>query len=92
VKPTVYTVQAFRWGDADNHSYIVGVYPKKRAALKAAETEEAYRGGKYDCEVKEWTLGEGIEGRTGVVPKLVKELPNKGLPNLRRSSTPTPKA
>jgi hypothetical protein len=63
VKQTVYTVHAYRWGDRECHSYTIGVYPKKHAALKAAETERVWRGGKYECEVLEWTLGEGIEAR-----------------------------
>lgn len=62
MRPTVYTVQACRWGDRERHSYIVGVYPKKAAAIKAAEVEEEYRGGKYSCEVMEWSLGVGLEG------------------------------
>ena len=62
MKPTVYTVHAYRWGDHERHSYIVGVYAKKHAALKAADVEENYRGGKYICEVLEWTLGVGATG------------------------------
>lgn len=53
MKPTVYTVHAYRWGDRDCHSYSVGVYSKKHAALKAAQTESDYRGSKYECEVLE---------------------------------------
>lgn len=63
MKPIVYTVHAYRWGDRDNHSYTVGVYSKKHAAMKAAESERDWRGGKYECEVLEWTLDRGIEGR-----------------------------
>ena len=37
MKPTVYTVHAYRWGDRECHSYSVGVYSKKHAALKAAD-------------------------------------------------------
>jgi len=62
MKPTVYTVHAYRHGDRDCHSYSVGVYSKKHAALKAAQTESDYRGGKYECEVLEWALDSGIEG------------------------------
>ena len=70
----VYTVRACRWGDSELHSYIVGVYPEKQAALDAAETEKNWRGGKYECEVLEWILGEGIEGRH-TLPKTIKGLP-----------------
>ena len=73
MKRTVYTVRACRWGDADNHSYIVGVYPTEQTALKAADIEEEWRGGKYECEIQEWTVGEGIEGRE-VKAKIIKAL------------------
>lgn len=74
MKQTVYTVRACRWGDTETHSYIVGVYPKKHAAQKAAEVEEEYRGGKYECEILEWVLGEGMEGRNSKA-KIIKALP-----------------
>ncbi len=77
MKQTVYTVRACRWGDRETHSYIVGVYDKKHAAQKAAEIEREWRGGKYECEILEWTLGEGLEGRNldekGY--KVIKDLP-----------------
>lgn len=76
MKQTVYTVRACRWGHREMHSYVVGVYAKKHAALKAAEIEEDWRGGKYECEVLEWTLGEGLEGRKFEKGyKVVKDLP-----------------
>ena len=75
MKPTVYTVHAYRWGDRDCHSYSVGVYSKKHAALTAAQTEWDYRGGKYECEVLEWTLDSGIAGRHSTGPRVVKPLP-----------------
>lgn len=74
-KPVVYTVHACRWGDRETHSYIVGVYFKKHAALKAAETEENYRGGKYECEVLEWELDYGGEGTSYGRCKTIKALP-----------------
>jgi hypothetical protein len=52
----VYTVDAFRWGDRENHSYLVGVYSTKEKAEKAARQEEVYRGGKYECEILEWDI------------------------------------
>lgn len=75
MKPTIYTVHAYRWGDRECHSYSVGVYSKKCAALKAAETESDYRGGKYKCEVLEWTLDSGTEGGHDTRPKTVLALP-----------------
>ena len=62
-KQTVYTVRACRWGGRETHSYVVGVYAKKNSALKAAEIEKDWRGGKYECEILEWVLGAGLEGR-----------------------------
>lgn len=59
--PPVYTVHAFRFGDTERHSYIVGVFSSDEQAVKAAEEEEKYRGGKYRCEVLVWSLNEGIE-------------------------------
>ena len=75
MKQTVYTVHACRWGDTETHSYIVGVYAKKQAALNAATTEEEYRGGKYECEVLEWVMNEGCAGNHDVKPKVIKPLP-----------------
>ena len=75
MKPTIYTVHAYRWGDRECHSYTVGVFGKKYAALKAAETEEDYRGGKYECEVLEWALDASIAGNHDNAAKVIKALP-----------------
>lgn len=75
MKPTVYTVHAYRWGDREFHSYTVGVFGKKHAALNAAETEEDYRGGDYECEVLEWTLDASIAGNHDNAVKVIKALP-----------------
>ena len=49
-----YVVTAYRQGDRENHSYVLGVYTTKTKAVKAAEAEEAHRSGnKYICEVLE---------------------------------------
>lgn len=69
MKQIVYTVHAYRWGDRELHSYIVGVYAKKHAAIKAADHETEYRGGKYECEIIEWELG-------GKEIKTVRHLPS----------------
>ena len=73
MKPTVYTVHAYRYGDRELHSYPIGVFPKKHAAIKAAEVEEAYRGGKYGCEVVEWVLGVGAQGRNDSAGKVIRD-------------------
>ena len=54
----VYTVHAYRWGQRERHSYLVGVYSTPERALSVAEQEEYDRGGKYDCEVLGWVLDE----------------------------------
>ena len=69
----VYTVIASRVFSA--HSYVVGVYNKKHAAQIAANKEEDYRGGKYECFIDEWILNDGIEGKH--VPDYPKRIPNK---------------
>lgn len=56
MKPIVYVVQAYRYGNRDGHSYISGVYSKKQAAIVAACAEEDNRGGKYDCVIYETEL------------------------------------
>ena len=67
----IYTIHAYRWGDRECHSYSVGVHLSEEQALKQAEHEEDYRGGKYKCEVLEWNLG--YEGNQP--PKVIMELP-----------------
>ena len=81
MKNQVYSVTAYRFGDRERHSYVVGVYSKKHAALKAAIAEEDYRGGKYVCEVLEWDLDKGIEANHDNYAKVVKKLP-KAKPEL----------
>lgn len=67
----VYTVQAYKFGHRDGSSYIVGVYAKKHAALKASEAEEIYRGNKYICEVCESELNISNRDKQ---PKVIKAL------------------
>jgi hypothetical protein len=59
----VYTVTAYRWGDRDGHSYIVGVFKDEPVALRTAVAEEDYRGGKYECEIVERSLDSVGRGR-----------------------------
>ena len=73
---TVYTVHAYRWGDFESHSYIVGVYSEPEVALMAAATEEEWRGGKYECEVLEWEIAKGRrDGEKINKPRVLKRLP-----------------
>ena len=71
----IYTVMAFRWGDTENHGYIVGVYSKKQAAINAANDETQWRGGKYECEVREWAIGAVNEDKSpGMPSNIIKSL------------------
>jgi hypothetical protein len=54
----VYVVQAYRFGDLNNHSYIAGVYTTKEMAMDRAKFEEDFRGGKYACRVYGFELGK----------------------------------
>jgi len=71
----VYTVRACRWGEQETHSYVVGVYENQESALEAAEEEEQFRGGKYECEVLKWMLGVGSAGNMDIQPEKIKAPP-----------------
>ena len=58
MKPTYYVVEALRWGDRENHSYVVGVYDTMKLALVAKATEEAWRGGKYHCDITKISIND----------------------------------
>lgn len=60
MKPSfVYVVTMYRWGDRENHSYVHGVFSKKKKALDEAQAEKEYRGGnKYYPEVLEMDLND----------------------------------
>ena len=47
----VFIVTAYRWGDYETHSYVLGVFDSEEKAMKAATIEEESRGGKYVCEI-----------------------------------------
>ncbi len=49
----MYLVLAHRWCDPDNHTYVVGLYKKKQAALDARLLVIEARAGKYGCDVIE---------------------------------------
>ena len=52
----LYVVEALRWGDREQHSYVVGVYDTLEAAKNAADEHAQYRGGKYVCVVVQCPL------------------------------------
>ena len=49
--PKTYTVTAYRWGDKELPSILVGTLEFGHSALAAAKHYEDWRGGKYTCEV-----------------------------------------
>ena len=53
----VWVVTAYRYGDKEKHSYVVGVFNTFEIAKYAGEIEECWRGGnKYECEVLRFTV------------------------------------
>ena len=47
-----YVVTMYRYGDKENHSYLLGVYDDEELAVSEAQIEQTYRGGnKYYPEV-----------------------------------------
>ena len=75
MKKKIYTVTAYRYGEEEMHSYIVGVYTKKNYAINAAKEEDEYRGLKYRCSVIEWVPDSKYEdGSPGMPGKMVPTL------------------
>jgi len=59
-----YVVEALRWGDRENHSYIVGVYDNLHDACEACVVEEMWRSGKYECVINDYNkIGIGIQAQ-----------------------------
>lgn len=58
----VWITTAYRYGNQEAHSYIVGVFNSLEIAKYAGEIEEAWRGGnKYECEVQGFEITEKPE-------------------------------
>lgn len=57
----IYNVTAYRWGDRESHSYVVGVFDNEETAIKEAKLETEFRGGKYECEVRSMELNESLK-------------------------------
>lgn len=65
----VFNVHAYRFGDRERHSYLVGIFSTKAKAKRAAKQEETIRGGnKYRCEIIEIELDN--ENNRGVLEAL----------------------
>lgn len=68
-KGKLYVVTMYRFGDRTNHSYILGVFSKKDAAIKRGDGESYFRGGKYMPECLELEPGITTEdGFRTIVP------------------------
>ena len=59
-KPSVYVVVAYRWGELNNHNYIVTATADSAGAVAAAKEEHEGRGGKYGVEVVEYPAEETV--------------------------------
>jgi hypothetical protein len=57
----VYVVTAYRWGNREGHSYVVGTFDNEELALEKAAYEREWRGGKYTCEIRSMYLNETLE-------------------------------
>ena len=53
-----YIVEALRWGERENHSYILGLYSDLERAKQAADEHTEYRGGKYQCVVHQCSMDQ----------------------------------
>ena len=49
----VFVVEALRWGDREDHTYVVGVFDNIHDACEACVVEEMWRGGKYECFIND---------------------------------------
>ena len=49
---TVYVVTMHRWGDAEAHNYLIGVFGNEQRARSAADLEKDWRGGKYEPRIE----------------------------------------
>lgn len=57
----IYIVESWRWGDKEDHSYVLGCWDNLESAKKAADNHARYRGGKYQCVVQQSTLNEEMD-------------------------------
>lgn len=61
LKQVYYIVEALRWGERENHSYILGLYSDLERAKRAADEHTEYRGGKYQCVVFGCGMDEQVD-------------------------------
>jgi hypothetical protein len=68
-----YVVTMYRCGDREKHSYVLGIYSTKTSAMQYANTEEEYRGNKYEAEILKFKIDADDAQE---FPKYIKELKN----------------
>ena len=49
----LFVVEALRWGDREDHTYVVGVFDNLQDACEACIVEEMWREGKYECFIND---------------------------------------
>lgn len=59
----VFVVTAYRFGDREKHSYVVGVFDDLERAIHHAKAEREWRAGKYECEVISMPLNASKQNR-----------------------------
>lgn len=64
---SVYVVTAYRFGDRERHSYVVGVFTNPELAIEVAEQVPDERAGKYYAEVLKFGLNESCNGEFDTV-------------------------
>lgn len=55
----LYVVEMLRWGERDNHSYVIGVFDTHEAAEHAGEVHKVWRGQKYEYSITRHELNSG---------------------------------
>jgi hypothetical protein len=53
---SVFVVEMLRWGDRENHSYVIGVFTTREQAELAGDAEVSWRGNKYEYCISEYKL------------------------------------
>ena len=54
----LFVVTMYRWGDPEQHSYVIGAFTSRLRAEYAIKDEREYRGGKYEGSIRELVLDE----------------------------------
>lgn len=71
-KHKLFVVNMYKYGDHNNHSYLLGVFTKKQMAVDTAVKEEDDRGDKYSAEIVEVAPDETIDYIHGEVKYIKK--------------------